>query len=142
MRRMMFSVVCLATILLSSPVSAQEDFIPRAQDKPPGPALSPAEAIAKMVVPEGFTVELVAAEPDIVNPVAMTIDERGRFWITESFEYPRREPGPGRDRVKILEDTDADGKADKFTIFMEGLNIPSGIAVGHGGVAPSTRATA
>ncbi|HQZ68900.1 MAG TPA: hypothetical protein PLY87_27620, partial [Planctomycetaceae bacterium] len=83
MRRMMFSVVCLATILLSSPVSAQEDFIPRAQDKPPGPALSPAEAIAKMVVPEGFTVELVAAEPDIVNPVAMTIDERGRFWITE-----------------------------------------------------------
>ncbi len=134
MRRMMFSVVCFATILLSIPVAAQEDFIPRAQDKPPGPALSPAEAIAKMVVPEGFTVELVASEPDIVNPVAMTIDERGRFWITESFEYPRREPGPGRDRVKILEDTDGDGKADKFTVFMEGLNIPSGIAVGHGGV--------
>ena len=134
MRRMIFSGVCWTAILLSSQVLAQEDFIPRAQDKPPGPALSPAEAIAKMVVPEGFSVELVASEPDIVNPVAMTIDERGRFWITESLEYPRRDAGPGRDRVKILEDTDADGKADKFTVFMEGLNIPSGIAVGHGGV--------
>jgi putative heme-binding domain-containing protein len=87
-----------------------------------------------MTVPPGFTVEVVAAEPDIVNPVAMTFDERGRVWITESFEYPRREPGPGRDRVKVLEDTDGDGRMEKVTIFAEGLNIPSGIAVGHGGV--------
>jgi putative heme-binding domain-containing protein len=87
-----------------------------------------------MQVPDGFHVELVAAEPDIVNPVAMTFDERGRIWITESLEYPRHSPGPGRDRIKILEDTDGDGKADKFTVFAEGLNIPSGIAVGHGGV--------
>ncbi len=114
--------------------AAAKDVIPHAQDKPPGPALSPEEAVAKMTVPEGFTVEVVASEPNIVNPVAMTIDERGRFWITESLEYPRRSPGPGKDRVKILEDTDADGKADKFSVFMEGLNIPSGIAVGHGGV--------
>jgi putative membrane-bound dehydrogenase-like protein len=108
--------------------------IPHAQDKPPGPALSPEEALAKMTVPEGFSVELVASEPDIVNPVAMTFDERGRIWITESLEYPRREAGPGRDRVKVLEDTDGDGRADRFTVFAEGLNIPSGIAVGHGGV--------
>ena len=87
-----------------------------------------------MQVPEGFQVELVAAEPDIVNPVAMTFDERGRIWITESLEYPRKSAGPGRDRIKILEDTDGDGKADSFTIFADGLNIPSGIAVGHGGV--------
>ena len=112
----------------------QQPAIPHAQDKPPGPALSPTDAIKQMTVPKGFTVEAVAHEPDIVNPVAMAIDERGRFWITESFEYPRREPGPGKDRVKILEDTDGDGKADKFTVFAEGLNIPSGIAVGHGGV--------
>lgn len=134
MMRSFFFHAAILTIVSSLPCAAQEERIPHAQDKPPGPALSPAEAIAKMTVPEGFTVELVASEPDIVNPVAMTIDERGRFWITESFEYPRREAGPGRDRVKILEDTDADGKADKFTVFMEGLNIPSGIAVGHGGV--------
>lgn len=111
-----------------------DERIPHAQDKPPGPSLTPTEAIAKMTVPDGFTVELVAAEPDIINPVAMAIDERGRFWITESFEYPRREAGPGRDRIKVLEDTTGDGHADKVSVFMEGLNIPSGIAVGHGGV--------
>lgn len=116
------------------PVYAADPPVPHGQDKPPGPALSPQEAMKKMKLPEGFSVELVASEPDIVNPVAMTFDERGRVWITESFEYPRREPGPGRDRVKVLEDTDGDGKADKFTVFAEGLNIPSGIAVGHGGV--------
>ncbi len=87
-----------------------------------------------MTVPPGFHVEVVAAEPDIVNPVAMTFDERGRIWITESLEYPRHQAGPGRDRIKILEDTDNDGKADTFTTFADGLNIPSGIAVGHGGV--------
>ena len=76
----------------------------------------------------------MASEPDIVNPVAMTFDERGRIWITESLEYPRQDPGPGRDRIKILEDTDGDGRVDKFTVFADGLNIPSGIAVGHGGV--------
>ena len=119
---------------LSGKFLTAEDFIPRRQDKLPGPALSPAEAIKKMTVPPGFSVELVASEPDIVNPVGMAIDERGRFWITESFEYPRREPGPGRDRVKVIEDTDGDGKCDKFTVFAEGLNIPSGVAVGHGGV--------
>ncbi len=87
-----------------------------------------------MTVPEGFSVEIVAAEPDVVNPVAMSIDEKGRFWITESLEYPRKEPGPGRDRVKVLEDTDGDGRVDKSTVFADGLNIPSGIAVGYGGV--------
>ena len=112
----------------------KKQAVPHGQDKPPGPALSPAEAIRKMTLPEGFTAEVVASEPDIVNPVAMTIDEQGRFWITESLEYPRSEPGPGRDRIKVLEDTDGDGKADKFTVFAEGLNIPSGIAVGYGGV--------
>ena len=112
----------------------KDEIVPHGQDQMPGPPLSPAEAIKKMTVPDGFTVELVAAEPDIVNPVAMTFDERGRIWITESLEYPRAAAGPGRDRVKVLEDTDGDGKADKFTVFADGLNIPSGIAVGHGGV--------
>ena len=122
--------------LLVSPsfVKAQEEFIPRKQTKLPGPPLSPEEAIQKMTVPEGFTVELVVSEPDLVNPVAMTFDEQGRVWVAESLEYPRSEPGKGRDRVKVLEDTDGDGKMDKTTIFAEGLNIPSGIAVGFGGV--------
>src|SRR5205823_14445316 len=70
----------------------------------------------------------------LVQPVAMAFEQKGRIWVTESLEYPRRDPGHGRDRVKILEDTDGDGKVDKVTVFAEGLNIPSGIAVGHGGV--------
>lgn len=116
-------------VLLAQPLE-----IPRRHDRPPGPPISAAEAVRKMTVPEGFTVEIVAAEPQIMNPVAMFIDEQGRYWITESFEYPRREPGPGRDRIKVLEDTTGDGQIDKVTVFAEGLNIPSGIAVGYGGV--------
>jgi putative membrane-bound dehydrogenase-like protein len=115
-------------------VLAEELLVPRRHDRPPGPPITAEEAIQRMTVPEGFTVEVVAAEPDIVNPVAMCIDERGRYWVTESLEYPRREPGPGRDRIKVLEDTDGDGRVDKVTVFAEGLNIPSGIAVGYGGV--------
>jgi len=130
----LFTLGILGFVLTCHAVVAQEDFVPRRQDKPPGPPLSPQDAIAKMTVPDGFSVELVAGEPDIQNPVAMTFDERGRIWITESFEYPRFEAGPGRDRIKVLEDTDGDGDADKITIFADGLNIPSGIAVGHGGV--------
>ncbi len=112
----------------------KQPFIPRKQTKMPGPPLAPEEALRKITVPDGFHVEIVAAEPDLVNPVAMTFDERGRIWVTESFEYPRHAPGPGRDRIKILEDIDRDGKVDSVKIFAEGLNIPSGIAVGYGGV--------
>src|SRR4249920_2776529 len=117
--RQHFSVLglLLTEIVLIVPPLSAVDVIPHAQDKPPGPALSPQEAMKKMTVPEGFTVELVASEPDIVNPVAMTIDERGRIWVTESLEYPRKQPGTGRDRIKVLEDTDGDGKAEKVTIF-------------------------
>jgi putative heme-binding domain-containing protein len=125
-------------VLVGGPLSglarAADSVIPHGQDKPPGAALSPAEAMKKMTLPPGFAVELVAAEPDIINPVAMTIDERGRFWITESVEYPRHDAGPGRDRIKVFESTKGDGHYDKITVFADGLNIPSGIAVGHGGV--------
>ncbi len=130
-------VSALALFLSSQAVGHSDEppqVIPHAQDTMPGPALSVSEAIAKMKVPPGFRVECFASEPQIVNPVAMAIDEKGRVWVTESFEYPRRDAGPGRDRIKVLEDTNGDGVADKITIFAEGLNIPSGIAVGHGGV--------
>ncbi len=128
-------VVFASAVLLSSGAGwAEEDFIPRRQSKPPGPPLSPQEALQKMTVPKGFTVELAASEPDLVNPIGMTFDEQGRVWVTESLEYPRSSPGKGRDRVKVLEDTNHDGRFDKTTIFADGLNIPSGIAVGFGGV--------
>ena len=132
-----FGLAVVLGLHLTVSLFAQEPkkpVIPHAQDKPPNDPRDPVTAAKMMTVPEGFTVEVVAAEPDIVNPVAMAIDEKGRFWITESLEYPRKSAGPGQDRVKILEDTDGDGKMDKFTVFMDGLNIPSGIAIGHGGV--------
>lgn len=128
------SLLVLLALCVLTAQTALAQQIPHHQDKPPGPALSPAEAVKKMTVPPGFSVELVAAEPDLVNPVSMTFDERGAIWVTESLEYPRSDPGPGKDKVKRLEDTDGDGRVDKVTVFAEGLNIPSGIAVGYGGV--------
>src|SRR5262245_37098901 len=77
------------------------NVIPHRQDQPPNDPYSPREALARMSVPAGFRVELVASEPEIVNPIAMSFDDRGRIWITESIEYPRKPAGVGRDRVKI-----------------------------------------
>ena len=96
------AALLLATVLLGlwTTTARSADPVPHAQDKPPGPPLSVAEALVLMTVPPGFTVECVASEPQIVNPVGMTFDERGRIWITESIEYPRRDPGPGRDRIE------------------------------------------
>src|SRR5687768_12576354 len=100
------------------------------------PALTPEVAEKKFTVPPGFEVRLFAAEPMVVNPVAMTWDERGRLWIVELYEYPLgAKPGEkGRDNVKILEDTDNDGRADKVTVFADGLNLATGLAIGNGGV--------
>src|ERR1051326_6041502 len=127
----------LASFLFICPSLAlfgADEFIPARQDRPPNQPYSPAEALSKMTVPEGFHLDLVASEPQIVNPIAMAFDERGRIWITESVEYPRKSAGPGRDRVKVLEDFDDSGRARKVTVFAEGLNIPTGVAVGYGGV--------
>src|SRR6266704_5240653 len=126
---------CIALLRAAHVFAAEPEVAtPWRQDEPPNQPYSPREAISRMTVPDGFTVELVASEPDIVNPIAMSFDDRGRIWITESIEYPRKPAGVGRDRVKVLEDTDGDGRADKVTVFAEGLNIPTGVAIGHGGV--------
>lgn len=129
--RLLAIALCFVGWVLTGSAPAQT---PHGQDAPPGPALSPSEAMAKMKLPPGFEVDLAASEPDVVNPTAMTFDDRGRIWVCESFEYPRREPGPGRDRIRILEDTNGDGRYEKVTVFKEGLNIPCGIVHGNGGV--------
>jgi putative membrane-bound dehydrogenase-like protein len=96
----------------------------------------PDEAPGKMTVPEGFKVTLFAGEPDVVQPMAFTFDDRGRLWVVECLSYPRwLQPGQeGRDRIVIFEDTDGDGKFDKKTVFADKLANVSGIAWGHGGV--------
>ena len=86
-------------------------------------------------LPPGFEIQLFAAEPQISKPMNMGFDERGRLWITESREYPFAAPldKPARDAIKVLEDSDGDGRADKITTFADGLNIPIGIYPYKGG---------
>jgi len=102
-----------------------------AADKP----VPPAEVAGKFKVPPGFEVTLFASEPEIVQPIAFTFDDRGRMWVVECLSYPKwRADGTGNDRVVILEDTDGDGTHDKKTVVLsDGSNL-SGIEVGHGGV--------
>lgn len=95
-----------------------------------------AEAAAKaMELPPGFSVQVAAAEPDVQQPIALAIDDRGRLWVAEAYEYPNRAPeGQGRDRILIFEDTDRDGRFDRRTVFADKLNLVSGLEVGFGGV--------
>jgi uncharacterized protein len=101
--------------------------------------LAAAQSMKHTQVPPGFELQLFASEPDIVKPIAMTWDERGRLWLAETIDYPNEiHPGrPGNDRIKILEDTNGDGKADKFTVFADSLNIPTGLVFANGGLIVS-----
>jgi putative membrane-bound dehydrogenase-like protein len=95
-----------------------------------------AESAGRMSVPDGFHVSLFAGEPDVVQPIAMTTDERGRLWVVECLSYPnwQTNAAPGQDRVVILEDRDGDGRFDTRRVFWDkGRNL-SGIAIGFGGV--------
>ena len=96
----------------------------------------PDEAPGKMTVPEGFKITLFAGEPDVVQPMGFTFDDRGRLWVVECLSYPKwLPPGQeGRDRIVIFEDTDGDGKFDTKKVFADKLANVSGIAWGHGGV--------
>jgi len=99
-----------------------------------GPA-PPAEAAARMTVPEGFRVTLFAAEPDVRQPIAFAIDARGRLWVAENYSYPNWRTKPeGRDRIIILEDSDGDGRFDKRKVFWDGGANLTGLALGFGGV--------
>lgn len=100
-----------------------------AADRTPAP-LPPAKAAASKVVPDGFKVTLVAAEPDVVQPISFTIDARGRLWVAEALNYGEWKE-TGKDRIVILEERDG---GVKRTLFYEGFNYITGIEVGFGGV--------
>lgn len=91
--------------------------------------LTPEREQQTFVLPPGFEIQLVAAEPDIAKPLNMAFDHRGRLWVTSSKEYPfpAAPNQQGRDTIKILEDTNNDGRADKIITFADGLNIPMGL---------------
>ena len=94
---------------------------------------TPLEAAKTMQVPRGFNVTLFAGEPDIKQPIAFCIDDRGRLWVAEANNYPDKKAGK-KDRIIILEDTDGDGRHDKRIVFYDKLEYVSGIEVGFGGV--------
>jgi len=87
-------------------------------------------------VPADCELKLFAAEPDIAKPIAFAWDERGRCWVVETRDYPHgiSDNGQGQDSIKICEDTDGNGRADKFTVFADKLNLPTGIVFARKGI--------
>jgi putative membrane-bound dehydrogenase-like protein len=158
MKRSLLFVLALTVSAVAQPVNKMADKSARAaaekagksraQTSPvlthlkPNPAKPTAVAnpaaqkvIAGMLLTPGFQAELIAAEPDVRQPVAFAIDERGRLWVAEAHSYPAKRPdGKGRDRVVIFEDRDGDGAFETRKVFIEGLNLVSAIEVGFGGV--------
>lgn len=104
--------------------------------KPPGP-LTPKEELATFKLPDGIAAQLVAAEPDIVDPVAMCFEEKGRLFVCEMRGYPNGGVGTGnetRGKIKCLEDKDGDGVFETVTTFAEGLRFPMGVQPYKGGL--------
>jgi len=127
---LLFAAVCTSSLLSAAEYKPLEDpRRPIATTK----SVPPNEAPAKMTLPPGFHAELVASEPDIVQPVAYTMDDRGRLWVIQNTNYPVC-PGEPKDKIIIFEDFGPDGKARKSTVFYDKLTFATGIAVGHGGV--------
>lgn len=121
-------VVVMALWLVASQAAAQG---PPASSAP----LPLKEAPQRMTVPDGFQVTLFAGEPEVRQPIAFTIDRRGRLWVVENFSYPEWLQAPReKDRVVIFEDTDGDGRFDQRKVFWDQGNTLTGIALGFGGV--------
>ena len=117
--------------------------VPNYERRNPAPkvqeSLTPQQSMSLIQVPVGFELQLFASEPDVVNPIYMNWDERGRLWVIETVDYPNeiKNDDVGDDRIKILEDTNGDGKADKTTVFAEKLNIPTSFVFSNGGIIVS-----
>ncbi|BCU78355.1 PVC-type heme-binding CxxCH protein [Luteolibacter sp. LG18] len=121
----------LETEEVQLPGYRNHQMITRAQ-KP----LPPAESIKLAQVPQGFEISLFASEPDIVNPINVAWDEKGRAYVVQTVDYPNniQTNDLGHDSIKICEDTNGDGKADKFTVFADKLSLPTSLVCANGGV--------
>ena len=133
MRGMIGFAICSALLCLAASLL-------RAADAPPADVvlhsgLSPTEACLDATLPAGFKMNVFAAEPDVVQPIAFCQDEKGRIWVAQGLSYPRRrEEGKGLDSILCLEDIDGDGKADRITTVATNLNLVSGLEWGFGGL--------
>ena len=115
------------------PLEASDRYIPFNTQEPGREPLAPEEAAAAMQLPEGFSATLFAGEPDVRQPIAMKLDDRGRVWVAESYSYKEWEM-KGEDRILVFEDSDNDGKFDSRKIFYDKATHLSGMVVGFGGV--------
>jgi len=125
---------CL-TICLFASVPSAVALAQGGSDKFP-PPMSPEQSRQAIHVPKGLKVELVAAEPLVLSPVAIDFAPDGKLWVAEMLDYPAGLKGdyqPGG-RVRLLEDTDGDGKYDKSTIFLDKVHFPNGITAWRKGV--------
>jgi putative membrane-bound dehydrogenase-like protein len=98
--------------------------------------LSPEDSMKLAQVPAGFELSLFASEPDIVNPIYVNWDHRGRAFVIQTTDYPNNlhAGNLGNDKIIICEDTNRDGRADKFTTFADKLSIPTSLVFANGGV--------
>ena len=125
--------VCVIAVLVVLPLLRAE---PVPGTPPVGP-LSPKEELATFRVPKGFRVELVAGEPEVVDPVAMAFDEDGRLFVAEMRGYPNEGVATGTvtsGRIKLLEDRDGDGFYETTTVFADGLRFPTAVMPCKGGL--------
>jgi putative membrane-bound dehydrogenase-like protein len=131
------ALLSLCAGALAAPLTS-ESFPPVHNSEPAHHVpISPQEALTRFRVPEGFQVSLFAAEPDVQQPVAMTMDARGRLWVAEIYTYAERAVGFDRslrDRIIILEDTNHDGTMDHRTVFWDQGQLLSSVEIGFGGV--------
>lgn len=91
----------------------------------------PEQALQTFRVPDGYVIELVAAEPDVVDPVALAFDEAARLYVAEMRDYPL---GPPSGTIRRLEDADGDGRMDRATLFAEGIPFPTSVLPWRGGL--------
>src|SRR5262249_5814123 len=118
-----FAVFAWFTVSLQS----QEDqpFV-----APPSKPLSPRDEQVTFKLPKGFTIDLVASEPDVVDPVCLAFDENGRLFVAEMIGYPNGGLGAGKisnGRIRMLEDKDGDSVFETSTIWADGLRFPMGL---------------
>jgi putative membrane-bound dehydrogenase-like protein len=107
-----------------------------AADAPPQSPVPADRAVATMIARPGFEVELVAAEPLVMDPVSFAWGPNGRLWVAEMADYPLGSDGKGKfgGRIRYLEDTDGDGRYDRSTVFLDGIGYPNGVMPWHNGV--------
>src|SRR5437588_490933 len=128
MKRLVCFAAALLVAICATPVRAQREL-----SKIPDP--DPEIERRSFQVADGFEVNLFAADPLLAKPIQMNFDASGRLWVACSSVYPQIKPGQtANDKIVVLEDTKGAGKADRATVFADGLLIPTGLEPGDGGV--------